>query len=248
MTISLVAVFIPVLFMGGMLGRLLHEFAVTIDVADLDLRRGLADTHADALQPFPASACKGAARQALPCLWSASSMVCSHLYERTPEDDPAIPAHHHDRFVCSDRCHRGDVRRRCRWGSFRARTSARSSSSPKEPRGLLRGHDANTRRNWRRSFARNRTLRHSCRRSGRAVPGRLQFRLHVHEAETAPRAEAERGSDHSGASGPNCGHSRHPGFMQNPPPIRLEATLTKSQYQFILQSPDTEDSTEGRRL
>jgi len=35
MTISLVAVFIPVLFMGGILGRLLHEFAVTIIVAVL---------------------------------------------------------------------------------------------------------------------------------------------------------------------------------------------------------------------
>jgi HAE1 family hydrophobic/amphiphilic exporter-1 len=30
-------------------------------------------------------------------------------------------------------------------------------------------------------------------------------------------------------------------FMQNPPPIRLEATLAKAQYQFVLQSPDTED-------
>ncbi len=35
MTISLVAVFIPVLFMGGILGRLLHEFAVTISLAIL---------------------------------------------------------------------------------------------------------------------------------------------------------------------------------------------------------------------
>ncbi|MBF6558667.1 MAG: efflux RND transporter permease subunit [Candidatus Binataceae bacterium] len=35
MTISLAAVFIPVLFMGGILGRLLHEFAVTIGVAIL---------------------------------------------------------------------------------------------------------------------------------------------------------------------------------------------------------------------
>jgi HAE1 family hydrophobic/amphiphilic exporter-1 len=35
MTLSLVAVFIPVLFMGGMIGRLLHEFAVTIGVAIL---------------------------------------------------------------------------------------------------------------------------------------------------------------------------------------------------------------------
>ncbi len=35
MTLSLVAVFIPVLFMGGIMGRLLHEFAVTISVAIL---------------------------------------------------------------------------------------------------------------------------------------------------------------------------------------------------------------------
>jgi len=35
MTISLVAVFIPVLFMGGLLGRLFHEFAVVISIAIL---------------------------------------------------------------------------------------------------------------------------------------------------------------------------------------------------------------------
>ncbi len=35
MTLSLAAVFIPVLFMGGLLGRLLHEFAVTIGAAIL---------------------------------------------------------------------------------------------------------------------------------------------------------------------------------------------------------------------
>jgi HAE1 family hydrophobic/amphiphilic exporter-1 len=35
MTFSLVAVFIPVLFMGGIVGRLLHEFALTIAVAVL---------------------------------------------------------------------------------------------------------------------------------------------------------------------------------------------------------------------
>jgi HAE1 family hydrophobic/amphiphilic exporter-1 len=35
MTISLAAVFIPVLFMGGIVGRLLHEFAVTIAVSIL---------------------------------------------------------------------------------------------------------------------------------------------------------------------------------------------------------------------
>jgi hydrophobic/amphiphilic exporter-1 (mainly G- bacteria), HAE1 family len=35
MTLALVAVFIPILFMGGIVGRLLHEFAVTIGVAIL---------------------------------------------------------------------------------------------------------------------------------------------------------------------------------------------------------------------
>src|SRR5213075_347712 len=35
MTLSLTAVFIPVLFMGGLLGRLFHEFAVTISAAIL---------------------------------------------------------------------------------------------------------------------------------------------------------------------------------------------------------------------
>src|SRR6185503_19477100 len=35
MTLSLAAVFIPVLFMSGILGRLLHEFAVTIMAAIL---------------------------------------------------------------------------------------------------------------------------------------------------------------------------------------------------------------------
>jgi HAE1 family hydrophobic/amphiphilic exporter-1 len=35
MTLSLVVVFIPVLFMGGIMGRLLHEFAVTISMAVL---------------------------------------------------------------------------------------------------------------------------------------------------------------------------------------------------------------------
>src|SRR4029450_7326022 len=35
MTLSLVAVFIPVLLMGGLLGRLFNEFAVTISVAIL---------------------------------------------------------------------------------------------------------------------------------------------------------------------------------------------------------------------
>src|SRR5205823_12378145 len=35
MSLSLVAVFIPILFMGGLVGRLFHEFAVTLSAAVL---------------------------------------------------------------------------------------------------------------------------------------------------------------------------------------------------------------------
>ena len=47
MSTSLVAVFIPLLFMGGLIGRLFHEFAVTLSLADPGFRRHLAHTHAD---------------------------------------------------------------------------------------------------------------------------------------------------------------------------------------------------------
>ena len=51
MTLSLVAVFIPVLLLGGLIGRLFQEFAVTIARGDPGVRLRLADADADALQP-----------------------------------------------------------------------------------------------------------------------------------------------------------------------------------------------------
>ena len=46
-SISLVAVFIPILLMGGIVGRLFREFAVTLSVRDRGLAGHLADDHAD---------------------------------------------------------------------------------------------------------------------------------------------------------------------------------------------------------
>ncbi len=54
-SLSLVAVFIPILLMGGIVGRLFREFAVTLSVGDHGLDGGLADDHADdvrAASPF----------------------------------------------------------------------------------------------------------------------------------------------------------------------------------------------------
>ena len=53
MTLSLAAVFIPIVFMSGIVGRLLHEFAVTIITGDRVLRHYFGHPDADALRPFP---------------------------------------------------------------------------------------------------------------------------------------------------------------------------------------------------
>ena len=88
MTISLAAVFIPVLFMGGMVGRLLHEFAVVDRRRDPGLGRRLAHAHADAVQPLPAAprtqATAGSTRRP-----SASSTACCTLYDVTLQLDAA---------------------------------------------------------------------------------------------------------------------------------------------------------------
>ena len=55
MTLSLAAVFIPVLFMGGILGKLFREFAVTITVAILISGLVSISLDADAVQPLAAS-------------------------------------------------------------------------------------------------------------------------------------------------------------------------------------------------
>jgi HAE1 family hydrophobic/amphiphilic exporter-1 len=51
MTISLVAVFIPVFFMGGVVGRVFHEFAIVIGIAVLVSGLRILDADADVVQP-----------------------------------------------------------------------------------------------------------------------------------------------------------------------------------------------------
>ena len=61
MSLSLIAVFIPILLMGGIVGRLFREFAVTLSVGDPGLARRLADDDADDVRA-PAAAARGARR------------------------------------------------------------------------------------------------------------------------------------------------------------------------------------------
>ena len=79
MTLSLSAVFIPVLFMSGLLGRLLHEFAVTIVVRGAGVRIRFADADADDVQPVRAFGARTEARQSFTTPSSVSSTGCAAL-------------------------------------------------------------------------------------------------------------------------------------------------------------------------
>ena len=79
---SLVAVFIPLLLMGGIVGRLFREFAVTVSIAVLVSAVGLAHAHADAVLAFPAPRPR-TARTAVPHRRRRCSSGMIGFYRRT---------------------------------------------------------------------------------------------------------------------------------------------------------------------
>ena len=60
LTVSLIAVFIPLLFMSGLVGRMFREFALTLTIAVVDLGGRLADADADDVLAAPEAARRGA--------------------------------------------------------------------------------------------------------------------------------------------------------------------------------------------
>ena len=64
-SISLIAVFIPILMMGGLIGRLFREFAVTVSIADPGLDGDLVDIDADDVRAVAARSASGAPRPAV---------------------------------------------------------------------------------------------------------------------------------------------------------------------------------------
>ena len=83
LTVSLVAVLIPLLFMGGLIGRLFREFAVTLAIADRRLRGALAHADADDVRAPPAaSTADGEARACSTGGRSAASTAMIALLRR----------------------------------------------------------------------------------------------------------------------------------------------------------------------
>ena len=239
MTLSLAAVFIPVLFMGGILGRLLHEFAVTITSAILV--SGLVSL-------------------------SLTPMLASRFL-RPPR------AAHHGRFnAACERFFNGmlDVYDHTLRGVMRHRFSTLMLSGViliatvylfyVIPKGFLPSEDTGqmvVMTEGAQGIGFDSLVRHqqmladivrgsphverfmSAVGTGAGNMGRMLIRLkprdqrpHVDEVIQELR-------------GPLNSIPGIRAFPQNPPPIRIGGMMTKSQYQFTLQAPDTDELYEG---
>jgi len=241
MTLSLAAVFLPVLFMGGIVGRLLHEFAVTIGVAIL-----VSGFVSLSLTPMLCSRILRAQQQGSEArhgkLYMASERVFDgmlHVYDRTLQ---VVLRHKLATMTVSL--------------ILLVATGYLFSSMPKgflasEDQGQLYGFSEAAQGisfddMVRHQLAVANTILES--KNGKyinsffmAVPrgannqGFLVMRF-------VPRAQRPHVDQIQQELRPVL--ARIPGinvYLQNPPLIRIGGQLTKSQYQFTLQSPDTDE-------
>jgi HAE1 family hydrophobic/amphiphilic exporter-1 len=233
MTLSLAAVFIPVLFMGGIVGRLFHEFAVTIGASIL-----VSGVVALTLTP----------------------MLCSRFLK------PSREAHHGKFYEGSERVYQRVLRRyedSLAWVMQRRAWALVFSALilvatvglfVMVPKGFLPSEDTS------QIFGTTETVqgtsfddlvRHqqqvmailqqdpnvdgtmSFLGGGQINQGRVFLQL-------KPRSQRDMSVDEliRYFNGKLAGIPGIQVFLQNPPPIRIGGRLSKSQYQFTLQSPD----------
>jgi HAE1 family hydrophobic/amphiphilic exporter-1 len=233
MTLSLAAVFIPVLFMGGILGRLLHEFAVTITAAIL-----VSGAVSLTLTPMLASRFLGPAREVHHgFLYSACERFFSGM------------------LSVYDRSLRGVMRHR-----FATLTLSMLILVVTVylfyviPKGFLPSEDTGQlfiMTEGAQGISFDSLVKHqqmltdivrdspyvdrfmSAAGTGTGNMGRMMIRL---------RPRDQRPHVDQIIQGLRGLLNSVPGmraFPQNPPPIRIGGMMTKSQYQFTLQSPDT---------
>ncbi len=239
MTISLSAVFIPVLFMGGIVGRLFHEFAVTIGVAILVsgfvslsltpmLCARLLRPHADAKargRLFRASerAFDSALAAYLRGLrWSLDHgrvvlvVTALTLVTMVPLFSAVqkgfLPSEDTGQIFGFTEAAQG-----VSWEAMAEHQQAVAAAAARDPavEGVMGSAGA--------------------RPNTPANSGVVFLRLR-------PRGERSRVDEIIARLRPEL--ARIPGirtFLQNPPPIRIGGQLTKSQYQVTLQDPSTEE-------
>ena len=240
MTISLLAVFIPVLFMSGMLGRMLHEFAVTITVAIL-----ISGVVSLTLTPMLCSRfLRSPKKEQHGRLYTAMENFFNgwlHLYERSLS---AVLNYRRTTVLFTVATTVITV-----W----LFTQMPMGLLPADDIGVIRGTSEGAQGVSFAEMKRNQqklveivlqepnveAFMSSVGASGTRVGSNSGFLF----MKLKPRQERELNADQiiqklrpklMSVPGINL-------FMQNPPPIQLDTTSSKAQYQFVLQSPDTEE-------
>jgi HAE1 family hydrophobic/amphiphilic exporter-1 len=234
MTLSLAAVFIPLLFMGGIVGRLLHEFAVTIGVAIL-----VSGFVSLTLTPMLCSRfLRHQERTGHGRLFDFSERVFDGWLRGYNRSLKVVLRHKFATFVLSIVVFAL---------TFYLYTISKTGFIPDEDQGLV---FAFTEAQQGTAFQDMMQLQQKVADLVRSDPsvmntfsvvaspnqGRIFFRL----KDKKDRVNHMSATDVIQELRPKV--SRIPGlnvFMQVPPTIRIGGTLTKSQYQYTLQSPDT---------
>ncbi len=237
MTLSLAAVFIPVLFMGGILGKLFHEFAVTIAVAvlisgfvSLSLTPMMCSRF---LRPHKAGEQHGRFYQA-----------SERVFDRT--------LGFYGRTLDAVLRHRGAT-----MGVLGLIFAITLYLFVAIPKGFLPSEDAGSIFSFTQaaegtSFDTMKKLQLEAGEIVRRDPNVLKFMSFVGRGSSSqgmmfmhlkPRNERADSVDETIQElRPKL--ARVPGievYMQNPPPIRIGGHLSKSQYQFALQGTDTSE-------
>ena len=238
MTISLVAVFIPVLFMAGMLGRVLHEFAVTIAVAIL-----ISGFVSLTLTPMLASRfLKPHTGQSHGYLFNLMERFFEgwrRLYEKTLD---WVLGYRRTMLLLTLVLGVATV-----WLFTRIPTGLFPPDDVGAIRGITEGPQGVSFDEMKRNQAQLAAIiiqdpdvedfMSSVGAAGSRVGSNSGFMF----IKLKPRAERTANADQiiqrlrpklAGIPGIRI-------FLQNPPPIRLESTSSKAQYQFVLQSPDS---------
>jgi HAE1 family hydrophobic/amphiphilic exporter-1 len=241
MTTSLVAVFIPVLFMGGILGRLLHEFAVTIAAAILVsgfvslsltpmlcsrfLRPPGEEHHGklynasergfQAMRHFYDRTLRFALRHRLATMVIATALLFATVYLYVIIPKGFIPSEDTGQIFAFTEAAEGI--------SFEA-----MKAHQQEVAAIVRA-DPNV-LSFMSSVGAGGT-------SGATNSGRLNMRLKPRGAErklTADQVVEELRPKVARVPGIRV-------YLQNPPPVRIGGQLTRSTYQYTLQSPNTDE-------
>jgi HAE1 family hydrophobic/amphiphilic exporter-1 len=238
MTLSLVAVFIPVLFMGGLLGRLFHEFAIVISVAIL-----VSGFVSLTLTPMMCSRFLRPERDVKHGRFylAAESVFQRSLrvYERSLT---WVMNHRRVALVFSAAI---------LVGTWLLWTAVPKGFIPSEDIGFITGTTETAEGTSFESMVRHQRAVAAIVQQdpnvegfmsavggggggGSSNQGRLNIRLKPRHERTHSADEVIR------ELGPKL--NRVPGirvFLQNPPPVRIGSRFAKSQYQFTLQGPDT---------